>query len=186
MCLAELAWLSEHTTTFLNLQSELDDSIRLTHRNQLSLSVSTQTRVTVIGMLFSHVARLNNSTDRLRSNNISLYILATFRKKTSLLWCKYNTREFTNHRNFLLVSNLVALVSTLGRHKVLKILRSSLYLSTFSFKIEHLSGHQKTWPDVLKCWFFGHRKAGETRHDAFTCAKPITLAHNPSPAPSPD
>lgn len=52
---------------------------------------------------------------------------------------------------------------SLGRHKVLKAVRWALYLSFFNYRIEHVPGTSNTWPDIMKRWMRGYRKAPATR-----------------------
>lgn len=50
-------------------------------------------------------------------------VVQTFRKLDCLLACNTTTRVFTDHRNLLFTFNPVAMEPSLGRNKVLKVIR---------------------------------------------------------------
>ena len=75
-----------------------------------------------------------------------------------MLTCDLTTRVFTDHRNLLFVFNPAALEPSLGRHKVLKVIRWALYLSSFTYRIEHVAGENNTWPDIMTRWMRGYRR----------------------------
>ena len=64
---------------------------------------------------------------------------------------------FTDHRYLLFVFAPRALGPALGRHIVSKVQRWAIYLSRFSYVIEHIRGEDNVCPDMLTRWTRGHR-----------------------------
>ena len=75
-----------------------------------------------------------------------------------MLSCNPTTRVFTDNRNLIFAFNLVSMEPSLGRHKVLKVIRWALFLSAFTYRIEHFHGGVNTWPDIMTRWMRGYRK----------------------------
>ena len=71
--------------------------------------------------------------------------------------CEKDIRIFTDHRNLLFVFAPSTLEPSLGRHKVLKVLRWAVFLSKFMYRIEHVDGDQNVLPDIMKRWLRGYR-----------------------------
>lgn len=86
-------------------------------------------------------------------------VVQGFRKLDYLLACDQSTRVFTDHRNLLFAFNPAAMEPSLGRHKVLKVVRWALYLSAFTYRIEQVPGDVNTWPDIMTRWMRGYRRA---------------------------
>lgn len=59
-------------------------------------------------------------------------VVQAFNKLYYLLACDDSVRICTDHRNLLFAINPIAMESSLGRHKVLKLVRPALYLSGFN------------------------------------------------------
>ncbi len=80
-----------------------------------------------------------------------------------MLSCDSTTRVFTDHRNLLFAFNPVSMEPSLGRHKVLKVVRWALFLSAFTYRIEHVHRDVNTWPDIMTRCMRSYRKNPATR-----------------------
>ena len=56
---------------------------------------------------------------------------------------------FTDHRNLLFVFAPLALEPALGRHVVSKVQRWALFLSKYTYVIEHIDGDDNVFADIL-------------------------------------
>lgn len=70
--------------------------------------------------------------------------------------CEENVRTLTDHRNLLFIFRTSSIEPFLARHAVFKVIRWALYLSTFSFIIEHADGDLDFFADMLTQWFWGY------------------------------
>lgn len=52
----------------------------------------------------------------------------------------------------------MAMEPSLGRHKVLKVVRWALVLSAFHYCIEHVPGDSNVWQDIMTRWMRGSHK----------------------------
>ena len=84
-------------------------------------------------------------------------IFKTFERMDYLLQSNGPAHIFTDHRNLLFVFAPRALEPALGRHIVSKVQRWALYLSRFSYIIEHIRGEDNACADMLTRWTRGHR-----------------------------
>ena len=75
-----------------------------------------------------------------------------------MLSCDPTTCVFTDHRKLLFAFNPVSMEPSLGRHKVLKVIRWAIFLSAFTYRIEHVHGDINTWPDIMTRWIRGYHK----------------------------
>lgn len=66
-----------------------------------------------------------------------------------MLACDTKVTIFIDHRNLLFVLYPHSMEPSLGRHKDLKVLRWALFMSTFSYKIEHVPVEENTMADIL-------------------------------------
>ncbi len=110
-----------------------------------------------------NVLRESRALANLRARSLTL-IGQAFRKLDYMLSCDPITRVFTDHRNLLSDFNPVSMEPSLGRHKVLKVVRWALFLSAFMYSIEYVHGDVNTWSDIMTRWMRGYRK--EPRHPA--------------------
>jgi len=69
---------------------------------------------------------------------------------------------FTDHRNLLFVFAPLALEPSLGLHIVSKVQRWALFLSRFSYVIEHVDGASNVFADILTRWTKGYRREEKT------------------------
>lgn len=110
-------------------------------------------------------------------------IIMSFRKLAYLFACDHTTTIFTDHWNLLFVFHPSALDPALGRHKILKVLRWALFLSSFTYKIEHIPGEHNTLPDIMTRWMRGYRGV-VLRAKRLTATLPaIPIPPNPSEWP---
>ncbi len=65
---------------------------------------------------------------------------------------------YTDHRNLLFVFAPLTLEPTLGRHIISKVQRWALFLSRFSYVIEHVDGDANVFADMLTRWARCYRR----------------------------
>lgn len=84
-------------------------------------------------------------------------IFQTFSKMDYLLQCQTRSHVYTDHRNLLFIFAPLSLEPALGRHVVSKVQRWALFLSGFSYVIEHIAGKDNVFADILTWWTRGYR-----------------------------
>ena len=84
-------------------------------------------------------------------------IFQAFNKIDYMLTCQKECHVYTDHRNLLFIFAPLALEPALGRHIVSKVQRWALYLSRFSYVIEHVEGERNVFADILTRWTRGYR-----------------------------
>ena len=87
-------------------------------------------------------------------------IFQVFEKMDYLLMSGRPVHIFTDHRNLLFVFAPLALEPVLGRHVVSKVQRWALFLSRYSYVIEHIDGDDNVFADILTRWTKGYRCGG--------------------------
>ena len=95
-------------------------------------------------------------------------MVKAFRKLDYLLACDTTTRVFTDHRNLLFAFSSVVMDQLLVRHKVMKVIRWTLFLSASNYCIEHVSGDINIWPDIMIRWMRGYRRTPRVRRGTFS------------------
>lgn len=92
-----------------------------------------------------------------------------------------NFTAYTDHMNFLFISYPTAVGPSLDRHKVLKTIRWALYLSVFSYPIEHIPGKLNTMVGKITWWFRVFRAKINSMNMSHVCAprKYTKLLHRP-------
>jgi len=85
-------------------------------------------------------------------------IVMAFRKMDYALIAAENVSVFTDHRNLLYVFHPKALNPDVRVHVVRKVQRWALYLSQFSYNIEHVAGEENWMADLLTRWAKGYRR----------------------------
>lgn len=178
--LSDLGWDEKHRAAFLDLQEQIQESTRLAHRDpSLTLCIHsdasdkhwavcatqcTETELAKPMLEQSHIPlAFLSGTFSEREEHWSTYereafsVVQAFRKLDYLLACDSTTRVFTDHRNLLFTFNPVFMEPSLGRHKVLKVVRWALFLSAFNYRIEHVPGDVNIWPDIMTRWMRGYR-----------------------------
>lgn len=63
----------------------------------------------------------------------------------------------TDHYNLMFVLNPLKLDPILGRHVMYKLQGWRLYLSNFSYCIEHIAGVKNVMADIMTRWLRGYR-----------------------------
>ena len=84
-------------------------------------------------------------------------IFQTFEKFDYVLMGSKPTHIYTDHRNLLFVFAPLTLEPALGRHILSKVQRWALFLSRFSYVIEHVHGETNVFADILTRWTKGYR-----------------------------
>lgn len=90
-------------------------------------------------------------------------VVETFRRLNYMLSCSNMVSIFTDHRNLLFTFHPTALEPSLGRHKVFKVIRWALFLSVFSYRIEHVPGDLNIIADIMTRWMRGYRRRPNLR-----------------------
>lgn len=156
--LLSLGWSEPHDAEFRDLQEHLTESVCFAHRhpdmtrcvhkdaseNQRAVRATQcqppELRKSILDQVHQPLAFLNG-TFSVREEHWSTYerevfaIVRAFRKLHHLLVCDPSTRIFTDHRNLLFAFKAVAIEPSLGRHKVLKVMRCALFISSFHYRI---------------------------------------------------
>ena len=179
--LSSLGWNSDHAAAFSDLQDQIQEAIRLAHRNpDLILRISTDASdkhwaVAATQSVASELQKplleqahqpqaflsgtFSNTQEHWSTYEREAFaIVQAFRKLDYMLSCDPITRVFTDHRNLLFAFNPVSMEPSLGRHKVLKVIRWALFLSAFTYRIEHVLGDVNKWPEIMTRWMRGYRK----------------------------
>jgi len=179
--LSDLGWNDTHLSAFIDLQEQLKEATRLTHRDPnmiLCIHTDASDRHWALAATQCMPEELNkpildqshqplaflSGTFSEREEHWSTYereafaVVQAFRKLDYLVACDPSTHVFTDHRNLLFTFNPTAMEPSLGRHKVLKVVRWALFLSAFTYRIEHVPGDINTWPDIMTRWMRGYRK----------------------------
>jgi len=84
-------------------------------------------------------------------------IVMAFKKMDYALIAAEDVSVFTDHRNLLYVFHPQALNPDVRVHVVRKVQRWALYLSQFSYNIEHVAGEDNWMADLLTRWAKGYR-----------------------------
>lgn len=178
--LRELSWGATHTKSFESLQESLRDAVRMSYvdpkkvicvftdaSDKFWAGIVTQTNLrdlskpieqqrheplAFLGAAFRG-AQINWST----FEKESFAIFQTFERMDYMLETQNRIHVFTDHRNLLFVFAPLALEPALGRHIVSKVQRWALYLSRFSYAIEHVRGELNVCADMLTRWVRGNR-----------------------------
>ena len=184
--LNDLGWDEKHEVAFKDLQEQLQEATRLAHRDpEMTLCVHTDasdkhwavcaTQCKPIELSRPTIEQVHqplaflSGTFSDREGHWSTYereafaVVQAFRKLDFLLACDPTTCIFTDHRNLLFTFNPIAMEPSLGRHKVLKVIRWALFLSAFKYRIEHVPGDSNIWPDLMTRWMRGYRRATAVR-----------------------
>ncbi len=180
LLLSDLGWKREHDACFADLQAQICDNVKLAHRDpKLTLCLYTDASDAHWAGVATQCepGELAKPTDTQRHWPLAFLsgdfkgaaegwttyekeafaIYETFRRLDYLLLCEQGTRVFTDHRNLLFVFNPRALDPTLGRHKILKVMRWALYLSQYGYTIEHVAGTRNVAADIMTRWMRGFR-----------------------------
>lgn len=81
-----------------------------------------------------------------------------------LFACDSTTSVFTDHQNLVFTFHPMALDSSLGRHKEMKVIRWHLPLSRFTYTIEPVPGNLNSMADIMTRWMRGyHGYSAHTR-----------------------
>lgn len=178
--LVPAGWSEEHKRAFVDMQVQLKHAVKSAHRNRdKTLCLFTDASdehwagvVTQCSPSDMHKERCAQRHEPLAflggsftgaQEHWSTYereafaIVESIRKLDFLFACDTSTVIFTDHRNLLFVFHPTAIEHTLGRHKVLKVLRWALYLSTFTYRIEHIPGSDNVMADIMTRWLRGYR-----------------------------
>lgn len=78
--------------------------------------------------------------------------MQTFQLLNHLLGGVHDVSIFTDHPNLLFIFHPTAVESSVGCHKLLNFIRCTLYLSAFSYTIEHVLDKLRTIGDIMTLW----------------------------------
>jgi len=174
-----LGWGHEHEVAFESLQDQLHTSVKLAHRDpDKELCIYTDASERYWAGVVTQCERRELEKNVMEQRHEPLAFLSgefsgpelawttyekegyaihqTFRRMDYMLLCE-EPRVFTDHRNLLFCYSPTTLDPTLGRHKVMKVLRWAVYLSQFQYRIEHVDGEANVMADVMTRWMRGYR-----------------------------
>lgn len=176
-----LGWCEEHSEAFSGLQEQLQHAVKTAHRDPTTrLCVHTdasdsfwaaavtqcqpgELEKPIHDQIHEPLAFLsgafNTTQEHWSTYEREAYaVVSTFKRLDYMLACETSVSIFTDHRNLLFAFHPSALEPSLGRHKVLKVIRWALFLSTFTYSIEHVPGELNTLPDIMTRWMRGYRR----------------------------
>lgn len=76
--------------------------------------------------------------------------------------CKEGIHIFTDHKNLLFAFHPLSVEPTVARHKISKVARWALFMSTFHYVIEHVAVESNVFPDMLTRLMKGYRSTNTT------------------------
>lgn len=178
--LDSLRWGSGHENSFKSLQETLRNAVKLSHRDYDKVicvftdsldehwaAVVTQfeeSELTKDTMLQKHepLAFLSSSFKKAQGRwstfeKEAYAILKCFRKLDYMFVGETNVNLYTDHRNIFFAFHPAAMSSTVRSHEISKVQRWAVYLSAFSYTIEHVEGERNVMPDIMSMWLSGHR-----------------------------
>ncbi len=161
--LSSLEWNSDHAAAFTDFEEQIQEATRLAHRDpDLVLGISTdasdkhwavaatqcaatELQKPLLEQVHEPLAFLSGTFSECQEHwstyeREAFAIVQAFRKLDYMLSCDSTTRVFTDHRNLLFAFNPVSMEPSLGRHKVLKVVRWAPFLSAFTYRIERVHG----------------------------------------------
>lgn len=171
--LSDLGWQQQHIESYNDIQRQLQDSVKSSHRDPEKVlriyTYSSDKNWEAAATQFDHAEISEHFEDQRHSplaflsgaftaleDHWTTYekgefsIKQTFQRLEYLLECEHTTRVFTDHRNLLFMFNYTTLETSLGRHKVLKVVSWALFISAFTYRIEHVQGDKNTLADIMK------------------------------------
>lgn len=86
-------------------------------------------------------------------------IYETFKRLKYMLICDQGIHIFTDHKKLLFTFHPLSVEPSIARHKMMKVARWALFLSTFNYCIEHVDGDSNDFPDMLTRWMKGYRSS---------------------------
>ena len=175
-----LGWNDKYIKAFWDLIQQLREAVKLAHRDHSKslciypdasdenwAAVVTQCDPTDLDLPKNEqkhqpLAFLGNSFNNTQKNwttfeKEAYAIFQTFERLDYMFTCEENIHVYTDHRNLLFVFHPLSLKPSLGRHIINKVHRWALYLSQFSYTIEHVEGENNVAADMLTRWYAGCR-----------------------------
>lgn len=182
---AQLGWGEEQSGAFADLQEQLQNVVKTSHPDpQLRLCVHSdasehfwavavtqcpdeELRKQITKQNHQPLAFLSGAFNEAQEHwstyeKEAFAVVQAFRRLNYLLGCAARVTVFTDHRNLLFAFHPTVVEPSLGRHKVLKVIRWALYLSAFAYDIEHVPGDLNTMADIMTRWMRGYRRATPT------------------------
>lgn len=182
LSLKSLGWGDEHSKSFNSLQQQLQEVVKTAHRNpemHLCVHSDASDAYWAAAVTQCDAKELLKPINEQRHEPLAFLsgqfsgaqehwstyekeafaVVQTFRRLNYLLGCSDHVTIFTDHRNLLFTFHPTAVEPSLGRHKVLKVIRWALYLSAFSYTIEHVPGELNTMADIMTRWMRGYRNS---------------------------
>ena len=178
--LSSLTWGPEHEAVFRNFQDEIKNLAKLAHRDpKKAICVYTDAsdayRAGVVTQC--EADELDKNVENQKHEPLAFLgsefkgseewwttfekeayaIYQVFKKLDYLLLTEEEIHLYTDHRNLLFIFNPLALDQTLGRHVINEVQRWGLYLSKYSYIIEHVEGEKIVMPDIMTRWCRGYR-----------------------------
>ena len=178
--LSTIGWNQEHADAFLDIQTQLREQLKLAHRDKekkLCIYTDASDRYWAAVVTQCEPSELSKPVAEQIHQPLAFLsgefkgpqfgwttyekegfaVAETFHRLDYMLMCEQDIRIFTDHRNLLFVFAPSTLEPTLGRHKVLKVLRWAVFLSQFMYRIEHVDGDENIMADIMTRWLRGYR-----------------------------
>lgn len=146
-----LGWGHKHDTAFQNLENRLRQAVKLSHRDpskELCVYTDASDRFWTGVLTRCEPAELTKAVPEQRHEPLAFLrgefkgpelAWTTIEKERYAIWMKFRradymllceeARVFTDHRNLLFCYSQTTLEPSLGRHKIMKVVRWAIYLS---------------------------------------------------------
>ena len=180
MALSTLSWGPKENNSFLELQESLRNAVKLAHiRDDMEVCIYTDASDQHWAAVVTQCALEDLDKDLTEQKHQPLAFISSSFKGAEMNWSTFEKEAFaiyqtfqkldymfasriphvyTDHRNLLFIFNPCSLEPALGRHVVSKVQRWALYLSSFQYTIEHVSGNKNVFADILTRWLKGYRR----------------------------
>eukprot|EP00171_Calliarthron_tuberculosum_P020891 IDg20891t1 len=198
-----LSWKKQHEDIILDFQASLKEAVTLTHPD-VSKTICIYTDASK--HFWSGVVTQCNADELAKSIEKQVHeplaflgsgfrgpqlhwttfeqegfaIFQVFLKLDYILLGHEHVHVFTDHRNLLFVFAPLAVEPALGRNIVSKIQRWALFLSRFSYTIEHIAGVDNVFADILTRWLKNYRE--DTKGTLLRCNSLIAVKEQLIPA----
>lgn len=177
--LSSLSWGPTCIPAFHDLQDQLRQSVKLSHRKEgyalcLYTDASEEHRAGVVTQCAA--AELNKSTEMQNHEPLAFVgssfkgaqanwstfekeafaIYQTMKKLDYLFICDY-VHIYKDHLNLLFIYSPTTIHPNLGRHIVSKVQRWGLCLAQFQYTIQHVRGEKNVMTDIMTRWYKSYR-----------------------------
>lgn len=183
-----VAWGATHDAAFADIKSQLGNSAELAHvgsENDYALCLFTDASETHWGSVLTQIpisdlkirpienqshqpiaflsGKFSGPSERWSTPEKEGYAVVQSMCQLDHITSCRQVNVFTDHRNLVYLYDPVGRNPGVPRHTANKLLRWALKLSSFQYVIEHLSGEENVWADLLSRWANGPAAVVDSR-----------------------